>query len=461
MNNQNSINIGMIFLLIIQFIFLLVFWIWGGYNDSILPIAAKSNATKLHPEEHVVGYTYSQFQDVQAMIFLGFAFLMTFLKKYGYSATGYTLLVAVITAQLTIILKQLPKLSTGYMKIDLDSIIEGNIAAAVPLISMGVLLGRTTPIQLAVMAIIETCLYVLNEWLQFKIVCITDLGGSITVHAFGAYFGIALSLLLSRRSKSSKDTKEDNNIAAVVHDEPSTYTSDIFAILGSLILWIYWPSFNSILASGGERERGAINTFLSLCAATVTTFALSALFGKEKKFDMVHIQNSTLAGGVAVGTVCNLMIGPHGAVLIGITAGTISVIGYRFISPYLEEKIGLLDTCGVHNLHGMPGVLSALFSILYAALATQKVYKDSLTTIFPAMGNSIDNTYSIIGGLNRTALQQGGYQAIGIIITVAMALVGGAITGLILKTKLFRNLEHKEHDKDEPYWLVPDDMKED
>lgn len=47
---------------------------------------------------------------------------------------------------------------------------------------------------------------------------------------------------------------------------------------------------------------------------------------------MVHVQNSTLAGGVAVGTVCNLLLGAHGAVLIGIIAGTVSVLGYRYLT---------------------------------------------------------------------------------------------------------------------------------
>lgn len=64
----------------------------------------------------------------------------------------------------------------------------------------------------------------------------------------------------------------------------------------------------------------------------VTAFVFSTMMSHEKKLDMVHVQNSTLAGGVAVGTVCNLMIGGHGAILIGILAGSLSVIGYRYIT---------------------------------------------------------------------------------------------------------------------------------
>lgn len=65
---------------------------------------------------------------------------------------------------------------------------------------------------------------------------------------------------------------------------------------------------------------------------TVTTFVVSTLVSHENKLDMVHVQNSTLAGGVAAGTVCNLLIGPHGAVLIGIVSGAVSVLGYRYLS---------------------------------------------------------------------------------------------------------------------------------
>lgn len=64
----------------------------------------------------------------------------------------------------------------------------------------------------------------------------------------------------------------------------------------------------------------------------VTTFVVSAIVSHQHKLDMVHVQNSTLAGGVAVGSVCNLLVGPHGALLIGTISAIISVLGYRYLS---------------------------------------------------------------------------------------------------------------------------------
>ena len=41
----------------------------------------------------------SVFQDVHVMIFIGFGFLMTFLKKYGLSAVSLNMMIAVICLQ--------------------------------------------------------------------------------------------------------------------------------------------------------------------------------------------------------------------------------------------------------------------------------------------------------------------------------------------------------------------------
>lgn len=47
---------------------------------------------------------------------------------------------------------------------------------------------------------------------------ISDVGASMLVHAFGAYFGLAVSFVLRRDVTSTK--------------EGATYSSDIFAMIG-------------------------------------------------------------------------------------------------------------------------------------------------------------------------------------------------------------------------------------
>lgn len=61
------------------------------------------------------------------------------------------------------------------------------------------------------------------------------------------------------------------------------------------------------------------------------------------------------------------------------------------------------DTCGVHNLHGMPAVASAIFSAIFAYFATKEAYGDSLYTIFPAMKNmteGIEEEHEMIIGVS-------------------------------------------------------------
>ena len=59
---------------------------------------------------------------------------------------------------------------------------------------------------------------------------------------------------------------------------------------------------------------------------------------------MVHIQNATLAGGVAVGTVADQIVQPYGAMIIGSFAGILSTLGYQFFTPKLNSGL-LHDTC--------------------------------------------------------------------------------------------------------------------
>jgi ammonium transporter Rh len=156
-------------------------------------------------------------------------------------------------------------------------------------------------------------------------------GESIYVHVFGAYFGLAVSRVLQ-----SKKVIESSK-------ESSHYHSDMFSMIGTIFLWLYWPSFNSATAKEEGQVRAIVNTYLSITASCVCTFIVSLLVGKGR-LNMVHIQNATLAGGVAVGAVADMPIQPFGAMIIGSFAGVISTLGFQYLTPMLNHGI-LHDTC--------------------------------------------------------------------------------------------------------------------
>ena len=80
---------------------------------------------------------------------------------------------------------------------------------------------------------------------------------------------------------SLADRKRDYNVEASTARQNTNHISDDFSLLGTLMLWIYWPSFNSVLATNPAcRNRASLNTYLSMTASTVTCFLLSAFLGE-------------------------------------------------------------------------------------------------------------------------------------------------------------------------------------
>jgi ammonium transporter Rh len=53
------------------------------------------------------------------------------------------------------------------------------------------------------------------------------------------------------------------------------------------------------------------------------------------KLDMEVVLNATLAGGVAVGSACDLLLSPAGGLAVGSAAGIVSALGFLKLSPYL------------------------------------------------------------------------------------------------------------------------------
>jgi ammonium transporter Rh len=52
---------------------------------------------------------------------------------------------------------------------------------------------------------------------------------------------------------------------------------------------------------------------------------------------------------------------------IGFITGFISAIGFAKVNSFLLDKINLHDTCGVHYLHGIPGIIGAIAAAIHCA----------------------------------------------------------------------------------------------
>merc|ERR1719473_1007781 len=105
----------------------------------------------------------------------------------------------------------------------------------------------------------------------------------MVIHTFGAYFGLAATWWVT--TAAAKDNTEEKSI----------YSSDIFSLAGTIFLWVLWPSFQSAVAGPEQRQFLAIcNTFVSLCSSCIAFAAVSRLLNRHK-FDVVHLQNATLA----------------------------------------------------------------------------------------------------------------------------------------------------------------------
>ena len=86
-------------------------------------------------------------------------------------------------------------------------LIYGDFGAATCLITMGAVLGKTTLPQLFVLITIETIFLTLNAVINVDKLCAVDLGGAITIHMFGAYYGLAASFFFKPK-KAIEDRLE-------------------------------------------------------------------------------------------------------------------------------------------------------------------------------------------------------------------------------------------------------------
>jgi len=325
---------------------------------------------------------YNRAIHIMAMLLIGFGFLMVFVKKYGRSAITATFLLVSVSLPLYLSIKGMAIFEE---RGEIEQFILAEFGAASLLIAAGALLGRMKMYQYMILGILFIPFYILNELIvvddYFSFVGkVADTGGSIVIHAFGALFGIAAAISLT-----TKKQREEPILADA--------TSDRFSLLGSMVLWVFWPSFCSALIPAEAIPMAVVNVFLALSGSTIATyFATVSIRGKINAAD---IANAALAGGVAIGATFDHATHME-AMVIGLIAGALSTTGFAVFQAKQESFHKIIDTCGVSNLHGLPGIFGGLAAIV------------------------------VVDGLDA------GSQLKGIAITVVIAVVAGLLSGKII-----------------------------
>ncbi|WP_343485685.1 ammonium transporter [Allomuricauda sp. d1] len=182
-----------------------------------------------------------------------------------------------------------------------------------------------------------------------------DFAGSTLVHSVGGWAAlIAIYLLGARIGKFDEDGKVN---AIPGHNLPLTAA-------GVLILWLGWFGFNggSVLsADPATTSLVLVTTSLAAAAGGVAAFLTSTLL--YKNYDLTMFLNGILGGLVGITAGADLM-SPNEAVIIGLLAGVIIVLGVALI-----DKLKLDDPVGAVAVHLICGIWGTLAVGIFGAKA--------------------------------------------------------------------------------------------
>ena len=250
-------------------------------------------------------------------------------------------------------------------------------------------------------------------WLQAN-VGMQDFAGSTAVHLIGATGALAALLLLgARHGKYGADGKPR---AIPGHNMP------LFG-LGIFILWLGWFGFNpgsTLGALDGRFTEVVLTTNIAAAGGVLT--AVGTAYWKTKTIDIGMAGNGAIAALVAITAPSGYVL-PWAALIIGLVAGVIVVLGVYAIDKYIDDPVGALSA---HGLAGIWGTLACgLFT--HPSLAA-----------YNAVGR---------GGLFYTgSFTQLGVQALGILVVFSFVFAASFGTFWVIKHTYGLRVSAEEED---------------
>ncbi|NXB69751.1 RHD protein, partial [Donacobius atricapilla] len=362
---------------------------------------------------------YPEFQDVNHIVIFGFGFFLVVLRRYGFSSMGFNFLLVVLGVQCSVLVEEcLVFLRAQQSGPGMNSLAKAMVSVTAVVISTGAVLGKANPVQLIVMTLVELIFFYVSRFINRIFLQVPEPLSLMHVHLFGAYFGLAVTSCFP-------------DFPPALDKNRSSPTSELFSMLGTVFVWVFWPSFNSILAD--SKRKAVLNTYLALAVSAVGAFMLSALTSKDGKFRMAHIHSAALAGGVAVSLTAHSIQHPWIAMILGLLGSVVTILGSHCLQRCFHPALRLQDTSGVHFTFGLPAVLGAVAAVVLCVVeeGIEKQWND-----LSSLGYLV---FVDLGAFCQT---------------ICTALITGLITGLILNIKLFKAVHVSKYFDDQFYWEV-------
>uniref|UniRef100_I3MLE1 Blood group Rh(D) polypeptide n=1 Tax=Ictidomys tridecemlineatus TaxID=43179 RepID=I3MLE1_ICTTR len=355
--------------------------------------------------------TYQVFQEFIIMAVLGLGFLNASLQKQGWSSVAFSLFMLVLAVQWAILTDSFTDwLLSRKVPNKLTSIYPASMSAITVLISAGMVLGKANLVQLTVMTLLEVTAIGIMRTVGSTFFQLDHHMDILFFPTFAAYFGVIVARCLAKPLPKGWEKKTQ-----------MATPSSLFGMLGTLFLWIFWPSFNSAPLNLLEEKRTALlNTYFALAVSAVTATSVSALAHPHGKINLLHVHNAVLAGGVASSAPAYLISSPWIAMVLGLLAGLISIGGAKCLVTQ--------DFSGVHYTFGLPGLLGvATYIMLLLWNSSSKVW-------VPRTGNQM---LTMMGAFSFAVL---------------MSLASGLLTGLLLRLKIWKAPHEAKYFEDQTFW---------
>ncbi|MGB2022342.1 MAG: ammonium transporter [Flavobacteriaceae bacterium] len=239
-----------------------------------------------------------------------------------------------------------------------------------------------------------------------------DFAGSTLVHSVGGWAALIVIYFLGGRiGKFDSDGKPQ---ALLGHNIP-------LASAGVLILWLGWFGFNGGSVLSADPTLTSL-TLVTTCLAAAAGGVASAIFSNilYKNYDLTMFMNGILGGLVGITAGADQM-SPTDAVIIGIIAGVIIVLGVALI-----DRLKLDDPVGAVAVHLICGIWGTLAVGIFGEMAGL----DQLLVQLAGVG--------IIGAFSAVCAT--------IIILIVKAVSGGSIR--VSKEEELKGLDLTEHGMD-------------